>query len=46
MIASIVESTAEQLGKHTRKDSGLGKLTYPGLLGLDDSRKLADQLVA
>lgn len=41
-----VESTAEQLGKNTRKDSGLGKLTYPGLLGLDDSKSLALQLIS
>lgn len=41
-----IESTAEQLGKHTRKDSQLGKLTYPGLLGLDASRELAEQLIA
>ncbi len=39
-----VESTAEQLGKHTRKDSTLGKLTYPGLLGLEGSREMANQL--
>jgi geranylgeranyl diphosphate synthase type II len=39
-----VESTAEQLGKNTRKDSSLGKLTYPGLLGLEESRRLAAQL--
>lgn len=41
-----VESTAEQLGKNTRKDSSLGKLTYPGLLGLSESRHMASQLVA
>ena len=40
-----VESTTEQLGKNTRKDKALGKLTYPGLLGLEDSRKLADDLI-
>jgi geranylgeranyl diphosphate synthase, type II len=40
-----VESTAEHLGKSTRKDSSLGKLTYPGLLGLKDSRDLAVQLI-
>lgn len=40
-----VESTPEQLGKNTRKDSTLGKLTYPELLGLQESRVLADQLV-
>ncbi len=41
-----VESTPEQLGKNTRKDSSLGKLTYPGLLGLDESRRLASQLIS
>ena len=41
-----VESTAEQLGKNTRKDSSLGKLTYPGLLGLDESKRLAAQLIS
>lgn len=40
-----VESTAEHLGKSTRKDSGLGKLTYPGLLGVETSRELANQLI-
>ncbi len=40
-----VESTAEQLGKRTRKDSELGKLTYPSLLGLEPSRALAERLV-
>lgn len=40
-----LESTAEQLGKNTRKDCTLGKLTYPALLGLEDSRRLAEQLV-
>lgn len=40
-----VESTSEQLGKSTRKDSNLGKLTYPGLLGLQRSRELAEELI-
>ena len=40
-----VESTAEQLGKKTHKDSELGKLTYPSLLGLQESRALAGQLI-
>ncbi len=39
-----VEATSEQLGKNTRKDNTLGKLTYPSLLGLDESRQLADRL--
>lgn len=41
-----IESTADQLGKHTRKDNQLGKLTYPSLLGLEASREFAEQLVA
>lgn len=41
-----VESTSEQMGKNTRKDSVLGKLTYPSLLGLEASRRWANQLVA
>ncbi len=41
-----VESTSEQMGKNTRKDSVLGKLTYPSLMGLEESRRWADQLVA
>ncbi len=41
-----VESTAEQLGKKTRKDSTLGKLTYPSLMGLHESRELAHQLIS
>lgn len=40
-----VESTAEYLGKSTRKDSSLGKLTYPGLLGLESSRGMAGELI-
>lgn len=40
-----VESTPEQLGKNTRKDVEHGKLTYPGLLGLKESRQMADALV-
>ena len=40
-----VEATAEQMGKKTRKDNTHGKLTYPGLMGLTQSRQLADKLV-
>lgn len=39
-----VESTSEQLGKNTRKDNTLGKLTYPSLLGLSQSHELAKRL--
>ncbi|HEX8915457.1 MAG TPA: farnesyl diphosphate synthase [Humisphaera sp.] len=42
-----VTSTPEQMGKATNKDAGKGKNTYPGLLGLDASRKMAtDELAA
>ncbi len=40
-----VESTVETMGKHTGKDEALGKLTYPGLLGVEQSRQWARQLV-
>lgn len=33
-----VTSTAEQLGKAAGKDAAAGKLTYPGLLGVEASR--------
>lgn len=40
-----VESTAEAMGKRTGKDSSRGKLTYPGLLGVDASWEKARGLV-
>ncbi len=40
-----VESSVEVMGKHTNKDQALGKLTYPGLLGIAESRNWAQQLV-
>jgi len=36
-----VESTAEKLGKRAGKDAARGKLTYPGLLGVEESRRRA-----
>ncbi|MCA9273060.1 MAG: polyprenyl synthetase family protein [Phycisphaerales bacterium] len=33
-----VEQSAEQIGKRTGKDAQAGKLTYPGLLGVDGTR--------
>jgi geranylgeranyl diphosphate synthase type II len=39
-----VEGTAEKLGKRTGKDSARGKLTYPGLLGIEESRRRAKHL--
>lgn len=41
-----VESTADLMGKATGKDSSLGKLTYPSLLGLAESRSLAEGLIS
>jgi geranylgeranyl diphosphate synthase type II len=39
-----VESTAERTGKRTHKDAARGKLTYPGFLGLEESRRQAQDL--
>jgi geranylgeranyl diphosphate synthase, type II len=39
-----VESTAEATGKRVGKDAERGKLTYPGLLGVEASRQKARSL--
>ena len=39
-----VEGDEAKLGKRVGKDQGLGKWTYPGLLGVDGSRKKAEEL--
>jgi geranylgeranyl diphosphate synthase type II len=39
-----VEASAEETGKRTGKDASRGKLTYPGLLGIDGSRLRAREL--
>lgn len=39
------QSTPEQLGKATRKDADLGKLTYPSLLGADASSQRMHALI-
>src|SRR5262249_51093313 len=39
-----IECTPEQTGKHTRKDAQAGKLTFPGLLGIETSRKEVERL--
>ncbi len=39
------QGTAEALGKRTQKDKDRGKLTFPGLLGLEASRARAAQLI-
>ena len=40
-----VESTSENTGKRTGKDSERGKLTFPGLYGVRESRQRARDLV-
>jgi geranylgeranyl diphosphate synthase, type II len=39
-------STAEQLGKSPGKDGATGKMTYPSLMGLDNAKKHAADLVS
>ncbi|MCX5633798.1 MAG: polyprenyl synthetase family protein [Phycisphaerae bacterium] len=39
-----VSSTSTQLGKTAGKDAEQGKLTYPAVFGLEQSRKKADEL--
>ncbi len=47
VIDDLLDSTADaaSLGKRTGKDADRGKLTYPGLLGVDQARGKAEQLV-
>ena len=33
-----VEGTTEELGKSTGREAQLGKLTYPGILGMKEAR--------
>jgi geranylgeranyl diphosphate synthase type II len=39
-----VEGSAAATGKRVQKDAAHGKLTYPGLLGVTESRRRAEQL--
>jgi geranylgeranyl diphosphate synthase type II len=39
-----VEGNLQQTGKRVQKDAARGKLTYPGLLGVSESRRRAEQL--
>ena len=41
-----VRSTAENMGKRVGKDAQKGKITFPGLLGVDESAACAAQLIA
>ena len=40
-----VTGTQEKLGKGVGKDADLGKLTYPSLIGLEQSRQRAQELI-
>lgn len=40
-----VQSSSAAMGKHTGKDQARGKLTYPGLLGIEASRVWAERLI-
>lgn len=39
-----IEGSSEQLGKATGKDAAAGKVTYPGVLGVDRSREIVSEL--
>ncbi|HEV3448994.1 MAG TPA: polyprenyl synthetase family protein, partial [Gemmataceae bacterium] len=39
-----VQGDESKMGKRVRKDSDLGKWTYPGFLGVEGSRRKARQL--
>ncbi|MBX3317262.1 MAG: polyprenyl synthetase family protein [Phycisphaeraceae bacterium] len=41
-----VTQPSEAVGKRTGKDAELGKLTYPGVLGVDGSRARVDELLS
>lgn len=41
-----VEGTTEQIGKDAGSDESKGKMTYPSIFGLDQSKKEAERLVA
>lgn len=41
-----VTQTSEQLGKTAGKDTEAGKATYPSVVGLEKSRKIAERLTA
>lgn len=41
-----VDGNEQALGKRVGKDADRGKLTFPGLLGVDESRRRAERLIA
>ena len=40
-----VTGDSAKMGKNVGKDASLGKMTYPGILGVDESRRKADELI-
>lgn len=40
-----VTSSATEMGKQTQKDAAAGKLTYPSVVGIEDSQRHADELI-
>ncbi|MCG3121689.1 MAG: Farnesyl diphosphate synthase [Phycisphaerales bacterium] len=44
-VLDVTKSSGE-IGKRTHKDAQAGKLTYPGVLGLDESRRAVAELEA
>ncbi len=40
-----VTQTSDRAGKRTGKDANAGKLTYPGILGIDGSRRRVEELL-
>jgi geranylgeranyl diphosphate synthase, type II len=48
IVDDLLDQTAtpEQLGKATHKDAAKGKVTYPTLIGMDESRRQADAQLA
>jgi geranylgeranyl diphosphate synthase type II len=41
-----VRSTEQSMGKRVGKDAEKGKITFPGLLGIEASESYAEQLIA
>jgi geranylgeranyl diphosphate synthase type II len=39
------DGNEQSLGKRAQKDAGRGKLTFPGLLGVEESRRRAEKLI-
>lgn len=47
VVDDLLDFTADetQLGKRVGKDTGRGKLTYPGLMGIEHARAFAEDLI-